>query len=1474
MKTKHWFVLAMAACVIGVLAAAGGGGNPAAAAGTVDVSSARNITNTGDASGNGYYERDSQLLKASSGIWYLIYSRSQTSFTASGDPDQLKYDIYYQTSTDNGATWSSAAKVLDAAAISANASFRSATVTEADGKIWVIGANIESLQGDIYATTYSGGSWSAQSMIFDGTYDTGAFHLDAVAEGDDIRLFYGIQNESKGVGFIKYHGSTDTWDSSVTEIGAAAGYQIPRVIKAGSTYYLVSTNWDNILFTSTTTPDTVPWPAAKSVVGAPSGGAACDPSILKYGASGGTDDLIVFTSPCYSDGSQPVEYVYSTDAGSTWSSPSIPFTDAAHGGQMSWDMMSRAYMKDANTAMVFFGMEQRGVGHGQGDIVVSEWNTSSTIGNPHYTTIQDGVTNANSGDTISVAAGTYTEAGQIVIDKNLSIVGAGASQTIIKPAGDTSSSGDARGWFLVNDGVTFNLSDVTLDGTGHKVWQAIRDKGQGSISDCAFTNIKYEESGPSYAGTAIAAFGAGGMNVDVANCTFTGIGRVGVLYYGSGVTGSTFSGNTYTGKGAGNWLDYAVEVGAGAHATATRNTISGNTGVASVDGSTSAGILVTTYYGSGTQATITENFISGSTAGVAIGYNASDTSAVTVFNNSLTANTKGVDSAAPLVDASGNWWGTKTPAGVAGQVSANVDYTPWLDNGTDKEPGTPGFQGDFSTLNVDDDSPQSGAIGRVQEGVNMVSGSTVNVAAGTYAETIDVDGRTNINVAGANRDTVIVKPASTLCWNVGGYGCSRQAAVRVVGSTGINFSNMTFDFDLVKGNNVAGVFYWDSTGTLNHNVLKNMSVPDASGGYYELTSYIRAPSYSDGARAPVTFSDNIFTDTGRLGIVTHDFVQATIQGNTFTKTTHDFGYAMEIGSRSTATVTDNTISGYDTPAASDGSESAGIYVENSFTNGLPHINKPVTISGNTLTGNQYGLYIGNEWDGYAGDIDINVTLQNNEIHDNTTGGVFVADEDRENGSSVTLNASGNTVSNNGNEGYHFFTYKDGEIHAAVSDDTITGQQTGVLVDECVYPYPPPPRDNMCPTGASASLYDVVIGPNNDISNDDTGVGVFSVPGITVQGNQIHHNVNRSGYAGVGIMFWGDSDNEQVLNNVVHDNDRQGIFLGHDTAISTGSTISGNTIYNNGRNTNPNPPDASAYGIQLWNADDNTISNNEIYGHDDWFPWPGYDFDFAQGIYLYDSNGNFLSGNYLHNNNYGVGLWGPGRGNGTNLINFNDISGNTGYGVRSFDTLTVNAENNWWGACSGPYHPTANPSGTGDAVSDNVDFTPWITGPCDSDGDGLSDDQETKVVGTDPLNADTDGDGCRDGREYLLMPGFNPRASYWYDFYDVPVPVNADPTPNGSSDRAINLQDVVAVLKYVGASENGPANGAGLDYDSIKGSCHVNGHTAPDKEGLCYDRSPGLLPNPPYDAGPPDGVVNLQDVVVALRQVGLDCSGPP
>jgi hypothetical protein len=296
---------------------------------------------------------------------------------------------------------------------------------------------------------------------------------------------------------------------------------------------------------------------------------------------------------------------------------------------------------------------------------------------------------ANSGDIVHVDPGTFDTSAQVLVDKDLTVTGAGSGATTITTSFDTGSSGDPRGWFLVDTGFDFDLSGVTLDGSGQNVYQGIRNKGLGSCDDVVFTEIKH----PGYAGVAVAAFGTG--PVDFTGCTFSEIGRVGVLYYGSVVNVSSFTGNTYTGKGVGDWLDYALDISAGAIVTVDNNVISGNRGVASSDGSTSAAILVTTYFGPGTEATITNNTLPDNTAGIHVGYDASDGSVVEAHWNSIYGNDTGVVSTmGPVVDAIDNWWGDASgpldasddtgsgglynPGGLGDPVTDLVLYDPWL----------------------------------------------------------------------------------------------------------------------------------------------------------------------------------------------------------------------------------------------------------------------------------------------------------------------------------------------------------------------------------------------------------------------------------------------------------------------------------------------------------------------------------------------------------------------------------------------------------------------------------------------------------------------------------------------------------------------------------------------------------------------------------------------------------------------------
>ncbi len=245
-----------------------------------------------------------------------------------------------------------------------------------------------------------------------------------------------------------------------------------------------------------------------------------------------------------------------------------------------------------------------------------------------FRTILRAIDAADPGSTINVAAGTYDETGRLNINADLTIAGDAAGKAVIRPAFDTTDSGDDRAFFVVAADVDFDISNVEIDGNGRNVWLAFRSLGRLTVTNVDFVDIQFESSGPAYAGTAILIFGEdAARDLTLTGSTFSQIGRTGVLVLGGG-SDAVISGNTYTGKGDGNVLDYAFEIGSGGVVSISVNVIRDNRGVSSADGAGSAGILITTFFGGGSAATITDNLFSANRRGIAVGASAADTSAV------------------------------------------------------------------------------------------------------------------------------------------------------------------------------------------------------------------------------------------------------------------------------------------------------------------------------------------------------------------------------------------------------------------------------------------------------------------------------------------------------------------------------------------------------------------------------------------------------------------------------------------------------------------------------------------------------------------------------------------------------------------------------------------------------------------------------------------------------------------------------
>jgi len=94
---------------------------------------------------------------------------------------------------------------------------------------------------------------------------------------------------------------------------------------------------------------------------------------------------------------------------------------------------------------------------------------------------------------------------------------------------------------------------------------------------------------------------------------------------------------------------------------------------------------------------------------------------------------------------------------------------------------------------------------------------------------------------------------------------------------------------------------------------------------------------------------------------------------------------------------------------------------------------------------------------------------------------------------------------------------------------------------------------------------------------------------------------------------------------------------------------------------------------------------------------------GEGLAMYFAN-DIVESNTFINNRAGIWLYQP---HSDFKINYNNFEGNTQYGVELFAGGPIDATNNWWGDATGP---SGEGPGTGDAVSTNVHFDPWLTAP--------------------------------------------------------------------------------------------------------------------------------------------------------------------
>ena len=234
-----------------------------------------------------------------------------------------------------------------------------------------------------------------------------------------------------------------------------------------------------------------------------------------------------------------------------------------------------------------------------------------------------------------------------------------------------------------------------------------------------------------------------------------------------------------------------------------------------------------------------------------------------------------------------------------------------------------------------------------------------------------------------------------------------------------------------------------------------------------------------------------------------------------------------------------------------------------------------------------------------------------------------------------------------------------------------------------------------------------------IAANDVTIDGFTIASYYVgdHGQTWHPN---TGGIFIGGLYAGDLTYEGVGRATIMNNDISG-WAGIYDWKSPDNTIKDNTITT--RNTNAtdptwsNVPPGSGIGIwDGWNQGNPAISTkgtvitgNTIVGipiTNQGFSNKGIDIG---GMPAADRSATIGPCNTIKNWCLGISIWNSG---GTFTIQYMIVEGNTMYGLVDSASSVADARYVYWGDPSGPYHPTLNPTGLGNQVSDNVNFIPW------------------------------------------------------------------------------------------------------------------------------------------------------------------------
>jgi len=485
---------------------------------------------------------------------------------------------------------------------------------------------------------------------------------------------------------------------------------------------------------------------------------------------------------------------------------------------------------------------------------------------------------------------------------------------------------------------------------------------------------------------------------------------------------------------------------------------------------------------------------------------------------------------------------------------------------------------------------------------------------------------------------------------------------------------------------------------------------------------------------------------------------------------------LSVGNSAEVTISHNTITGEDA-----GIRSLAGAIQGGGT---------VTIEHNVITGCPgHGVYL---YDISYG----TVTIESNEITGNGAAGVYIDKIDQ---GPETVTIAGNIITGNSGRGISVGSVSGSALIIEDNDVQDNGQR-GIFIFGVS-------------TVSTVDIRGNTIG--GDTEGDGNGqagiyIGWINDSDVTIggdtenDGNIISHNGKGVPSTGIHIDYITNSD-VIIEHNTITDNQGPGIYIDIiGRAIMTvtiarnsitDNTLSGirvrevfestlvieeNTIMDNGGLQDPNVLINSIYDSEVA-IEANTISDGrdgrgvrlDHVGHAPrtvsiiWNSITGTDLGISVGE-IFDSALNIL-GNVIDDNRIGVSIGGV--VDSMPRINFNNIFGNADWGLRNSSATVVDATHNWWGAADGP----SQSPGSGDRVSENVDFAPWLGAAITDQRTGCTTDRGYGVdagAETDNLSATSTG-GNQDTTvtlaEYAdnptdLDPGFAINNVFFFDVH--------------------------------------------------------------------------------------------------------------